>query len=250
MSQEPPPTAALVIIGNEILSGRTTDRNLGVLAVGLAELGIRLAEARIVPDVEDRIVRALDDCRAAYTYVFTTGGIGPTHDDITAQAVARAFGVPLEQNAGALARLTARYRPEDLNEARLKMADMPAGAALIDNPVSGAPGFQIGNVFVMAGVPAIMQAMFDGLKGRLEGGPEMLSRTVSCFLREGVVASGLAGVQARRAGIEIGSYPFFEGGRFGVSVVLRGTEAGPLEGAADEVRALIRGLGGEPVDRS
>ena len=247
MPEKPPPTAALVIIGNEILSGRTKDRNLPFLAVSLNDLGVRLAEARVVADVDDAIVDAVNACRAAHTYVFTTGGLGPTHDDITARALAKAFGLPLERNAEALARLEAHYGAANLNAARLSMADMPAGAALIDNPVSTAPGFRIENVFALAGVPAIMQAMFDSVKDRLAGGPRMLSRTLSCFLGEGVLAEGLGEVQRRHPGVEIGSYPFFRAARFGVSVVLRGPDEKPLAAAADEVRALIARLGGEPV---
>ncbi len=248
MPETPQPTAAVVIIGNEILSGRTADMNLSYLAGVLGEIGVRLVEARVVGDVEAQIVRAVNECRAAYTYVFTTGGIGPTHDDITARAIATAFGLALERNAGAVARLRERYESQDLNEARLRMADMPVDATLIDNPVSQAPGFQIENVFVMAGVPAIMQAMFDGIKGRLVGGAPLVSRTLSCFLPEGALASGLADVQARWPGVEIGSYPFFQQGRLGVSVVLRGTDEGPLDEAAEAVRALIRELGEEPVE--
>ncbi len=248
MQDKPQPTAALVIIGNEILSGRTKDKNLPFLAAALDDLGIRLKEARVVADVEEQIVRAVNECRKAHTYVFTTGGIGPTHDDITARSVAKAFGLALERNAEAVARLEEHYGPEDLNEARLKMAEMPVGATLIDNPVSRAPGFEIGNVFVMAGIPAVMQAMFDDVKGRLVGGQAMLSRTLSCFLREGTLAQGLGKLQADFPDLEIGSYPFFERGRFGVSVVLRGREEGPLGRAVDAVRALIRELGAEPVE--
>jgi molybdenum cofactor synthesis domain-containing protein len=248
MSDQPQPTAALIIIGNEVLSGRTRDKNLAYLAAALNDLGIRLREARVVGDVEEEIVRAVNDCRRAYTYVFTTGGIGPTHDDITARSVAKALGLALERNAEAFARLEAHYGPRDLNEARLKMAEMPVGASLIHNPVSGAPGFEIGNVFVLAGIPAVMQAMFDDVKERLKGGPAVLSRTVSCFLREGQLAQGLGKLQADFPEVEIGSYPSFEQGRFGVSVVLRGRDEGPLARAADAVRALVRELGAEPVE--
>jgi len=243
-----PVTAALVIIGNEILSGRTRDANLSYLAAKLNEMGIRLAEVRVVPDVEDRIVAAVNACREAYSYVFTTGGIGPTHDDITSQAVAKAFGVAFTRNPEAVARLARQYAGGDLNDARLAMADMPEGALLIDNPVSGAPGFQIGNVFVLAGVPVIMQAMFEGLRGRLAGGRPILTRTVSCYLAEGTIAPGLAEVQRRFPAVEIGSYPFFRSGRFGASLVLRGEDESLLARAGEDIRALIRGLGGEPME--
>lgn len=243
-----PVTAALVIIGNEILSGRTRDANLTYIALRLNEIGIRLAEVRVVGDYEDQIVSAVNACRKAHNYVFTTGGIGPTHDDITAHAIAKAFDVPVERNPQALARLARQYDPRDLNEARLSMADMPSGAVLIDNPVSVAPGFQIGNVFVLAGVPAIMQAMFDGIKGRLKGGAPVLSRTIACYLPEGTIAEDLSALQERFAGVEIGSYPFFRLGRFGTSLVLRSEDAALMARAADELRSLLTKLGAEPIE--
>jgi molybdenum cofactor synthesis domain-containing protein len=241
-------TAALLIIGNEILSGRTQDANTSYIAKGCEALGVRLREVRVIPDIEDEIVAALDALRQRYSYVFTTGGIGPTHDDITAAAIARAFSLPIHRDPEAVRRLEGHYRPGDLTEARLKMAEMPVGSSLIDNPVTTAPGFQIGNVFVMAGVPAICRGMFDGLRNRLVGGPLMLSRTVSCPLAEGVIAADLKAIQARYAAIEIGSYPYFRRGVTGTALVLRGTEAGALDRAEEEVRAMVRGLGGEPGD--
>ncbi|MBX6321948.1 MAG: competence/damage-inducible protein A [Rhodospirillaceae bacterium] len=243
-------TAAVLIIGNEILSGRTQDVNLAFLGSQLNALGIRLREARVVADDEDEIVRAVNECRARYDYVFTTGGIGPTHDDITAACVAKAFGLPLVRNPEAVAILEQHYAPGQLNEARLRMANTPLGAALIANPVSAAPGFQIGNVFVMAGVPSIMRAMFDGLKHRLAGGAPMLSATVVTDLGEGVIAKDLGALQERYADVEIGSYPWFRAGRFGTSLVLRGTDPARLAAAAEEVRALIRALGGDPMDEA
>jgi molybdenum cofactor synthesis domain-containing protein len=244
----PTRTAAVLIIGNEILSGRTKDVNLGFLAEQLTALGIRLREARVVADVEADIVAAVNQTRAAYDYVFTTGGIGPTHDDITSACVARAFGVPLLLDERAVALLTRHYPPGQLNEARLRMAHVPQGASLIDNPVSTAPGFQIGNVFVLAGVPSIMQAMFGGLKHRLVGGPPILSRTVSGFIAEGTIAAGLGALQDRYPQLEIGSYPFFRQGKFGASFVLRGTDADAIAAAAAELKALIRDLGAEPME--
>jgi molybdenum cofactor synthesis domain-containing protein len=241
-------TAAVLIIGNEILSGRTQDVNLAYLAKRLGELGVRLREARVVADVESDIVAAVNACRQRYDYVFTTGGIGPTHDDITAECVAKAFGLPLVRNAEAVARLETYYEPGMLNEARLRMANTPAGATLIDNPVSIAPGFQVGNVFVLAGVPSIMRAMFDGLKDRLVGGAPMLSRTVSAFLAEGAVAKGLGELQQRYMDLDIGSYPYFRQGRYGASFVLRGTEHTRIDGAAAELRALITSLGADPIE--
>lgn len=235
-------TAAVLIIGDEILSGRTQDTNVGYLGARLAELGIALAEARVVPDVEAEIVAALDALRARYTYVFTTGGIGPTHDDITSAAIARAFGVPLWRHPDAVQRLLAYYGVAELTEPRLKMATVPEGATLIDNPVSSAPGFRIGNVFVLAGVPQIMRAMFDALKHQLAGGAPILSRSVSGPIGESRLADGLAGIQARYADVAIGSYPYARGGRMAVSIVLRGTDPARLDEAAEAVQALMRRL--------
>jgi molybdenum cofactor synthesis domain-containing protein len=246
---DPVVTAAVLIIGNEILSGRTQDVNLAFLGKSLNEIGIRLKEARVVADVEAEIVAAVNELRARWTYVFTTGGIGPTHDDITAECIAKAFGVPLIRHPEAEARLRAHYDPDKLNEARLRMANTPEGATLIDNPVSIAPGFRIGNVFVMAGVPAIMQAMFDGLKGGLRGGAPVRSVTVPAYIAEGTIAKDLGALQARFPELDIGSYPFFRAGKFGTSLVLRGTDAGKLALAEAELRALIRTLGAQPLDQ-
>ena len=241
------PTAAVLVIGNEILSGRTKDANLGHIAEKLSEIGVLLREARVVPDVEEEVVAAVNALRARYTYVFTTRGIGPTHDDITAACIAKAFGVALERNPEAVARLERHYAAGQLNEARLRMANVPAGGILIDNPISQAPGFQIGNVFVMAGVPNIMRAMLDGILPRLAGGPALHARTVACELGEGVIASDLSALQDRHPNLEIGSYPYFRNGFFGVSLVLRGTDEAEVTAAADELAAIIRRLGGTPT---
>jgi molybdenum cofactor synthesis domain-containing protein len=243
---ETAPTAAVVIIGNEILSGRTQDSNLAYLATGLAEIGIRLVEARAIRDEEDAIIATLDELRARHTYVFTTGGIGPTHDDITSAAVAKAFGRRLVLDPEAVRVLQAHYPPGHLNEARLRMAHVPEGATLVENPVSRAPGFRIENVFVLAGVPVVMRAMFDGIKGRLRRGPPVLSRSVTCALGEGTLAKQLGEIQARFADVEIGSYPYFRAGGFGVSLVARGTDPARLEAVAEALKAMIRGLGGDP----
>ncbi|MDH5557825.1 MAG: competence/damage-inducible protein A [Alphaproteobacteria bacterium] len=244
-------TAALLIIGNEILSGRTTDANVPYIAGRLNALGIRLSEVRVVPDVEAEIVDALNALRARYTYVFTTGGIGPTHDDITADCVAKAFGVALVEDAEARRRLEERYAETgiELNEARLRMARAPVGAVLIDNPVSAAPGFQIENVFVMAGVPKIMQAMFESLRERLVGGDPLISRSIASRLPEGMIAQGLGEIQARHQGVDIGSYPSYSSAGFGVAVVLRHTDRAVLNAAARDVIALIRDMGGEPAEQ-
>jgi molybdenum cofactor synthesis domain-containing protein len=241
-------TAAVLLIGNEILSGRTKDANLNYLATELTAIGVRLTEARVVADVPEAIIKAVNELRAAHNYVFTTGGIGPTHDDITSECVARAFGVPLIKDPRAVRLLTNHYGDANLTEARLRMAHVPEGASLIDNPVSTAPGFQIGNVFVLAGVPAICRAMFDGLKGRLTTGDKMLSVTISGYVGEGVIAKGLGQLQERFAMLEVGSYPFFRQGRFGASFVLRGTDAAALKSAAEDLRALIRTLGADPIE--
>jgi molybdenum cofactor synthesis domain-containing protein len=237
-------TACVIIIGNEILSGRTQDANVAFIGRRCDELGIRLAEARVIPDVADVIAAHVNECRARFDYVFTTGGIGPTHDDITARSVAQAFGVALERHSGAVAALQRYYEPGRLNEARLRMADVPAGAVLIDNPVSGAPGFQIANVFVLPGVPAIMQAMFDGITDRLVGGPPILSEQVATDLMEGTMAVDLGAIQDRFPDVSIGSYPYFRAGRAGVNLVLRSTDPGRLRAAAGEVRAMIQRLDG------
>ena len=242
-------TAAVLVIGNEILSGRTQDANLAFLATSLNEIGVRLMEARIVPDIEADIVAALNALRARWDYVFTTGGIGPTHDDITAESIAKAFGVPLIRHPEAAARLRAYYPADKINDARLRMANTPEGATLLDNPVSVAPGFQIGNVFVMAGVPAIMRAMFDGIKSRLKGGAPVQSVSVPAYIAEGTIAHDLGALQARFPELDIGSYPFFRAGKFGTSLVLRGTDEAKLALAAAELRTLIRTLGAQPLDQ-
>ncbi len=233
------PTACMILIGNELLSGRTQDKNLFWLAPKLNELGIHMAHARVIPDVTEIIVATINTCRMEYDYVFTTGGIGPTHDDITAAAIARAFGVPLKRHAEAERRLCAHYRPEDLNEARLKMADIPEGAALIDNPLSAAPGFVIENVFVLAGVPAIMQAMFEHFKTMLRGGRTTHSLTIETDLPEGAIAAGLTAIQQRFPKVDIGCYPVFLNGELSSTVVLRSQEGEMLNAAANEVETLL-----------
>ena len=241
-------TACVLIIGNEILSGRTKDANLPFLAEQLNACGVRLMEARVIPDVPETIIETVNAVRARFDYVFTTGGIGPTHDDITSECVAAAFGLPLIRNPEAVRRLEQHYPPGGLNEARLRMANTPEGATLIDNPISIAPGLQIGNVFVLAGVPSIMRAMFEGIRHRLSGGLPMLSRTVTSMLAEGTMAADLSTIQDRFADVEIGSYPFFRMGRSGTAIVLRGTDAGRLGEATGEVTAMMVRLGDTPVE--
>jgi molybdenum cofactor synthesis domain-containing protein len=241
-------TACLIIIGNEILSGRTVDANLPYLAKKLGEIGIGLAEARVVPDDEGEIVDAVNACRAKHDYVFTTGGIGPTHDDITAAAIAKAFGLPFGRHPEAEARLLAYYPPEKVNEARMSMADMPEGAELIDNPVSTAPGFRVENVHVMAGVPKIMQAMLDNILPTLEGGQVVLSRSVTIFMPEGELAVHLGKLQDKHADLDIGSYPFFGSEGPGSTIVFRGTKQEPIDQAADALIITASDLGARVID--
>jgi len=241
--------AAMIVIGSEILSGRTQDTNLNTLARGLNDVGVVLAEARIVSDDEDAIIAAVNDLRPRHDYVFTTGGIGPTHDDITAQSIAKAFGVPLILNEEARALLAAHYdrTGRELNEARLRMAHTPRGASLIANPVSTAPGFRIENVFVLAGVPVVMRAMLDGLKPGLVGGARVLSRSVGSLVGEGTVARDLTALQAKYPALEIGSYPFYRpGGVSGTNIVIRHADAALIEAALLDAAELIRSHGGEP----
>ncbi len=238
-----PVTACVLIIGNEILSGRTQDANLSFLGRRLNEIGIRLTEARVIPDVEPVIVETLNWARARFDYVFTTGGIGPTHDDITSACVAKAFGIPLILHPEARARLEAHYPPGQFNEARRRMAHTPQGARLIDNPVSTAPGFQVENVFVMAGIPVIMQAMFDGIAHRLSGGKPLLSRSLTLALGEGRIAKQLGALQEIYPDVEMGSYPFNREGDIGTRLVLRATEAARLDAAALELDEIVKTLG-------
>ena len=233
-------TAALVIVGNEILSGRTQDANLAFLAQALNEIGIQIREVLVLSDAESDIVDSVNACRAKHDHVFTTGGIGPTHDDITSSCVAKAFGVPFGRNAEAERRLLAYYPPEKINPMRMKMADTPEGAELIDNPVSVAPGFTIGNVHVLPGVPSILQAMFQGLKGRLQGGAVVRSRTITLVCPEGDIAEALARIQTDWPVVEIGSYPFMRQGSFGTSLVLRGTDEDAIFQAAEAILAEAR----------
>ncbi|MGO9486925.1 MAG: competence/damage-inducible protein A [Rhodomicrobium sp.] len=232
-------TAALLVIGDEILSGRTKDKNIGFVAGHCTEIGIRLREVRIVADDETAIIAAVNALRIAYTYVFTTGGIGPTHDDITADCIAHAFGVSIDVDPRAVALMRERYAETDLTPTRLRMARIPAGAALIENSVSKAPGFMIGNVIVMAGVPAIMQAMLLAVSPRLKTGAKLLSESVRVDAPEGRVAVPLAECQRAFPGVAMGSYPFFEEGRYGTHLVLRSTDAALLAQAKADLIARL-----------
>lgn len=246
--------AAVLLIGDELLSGRTQDINLQTIAKFLAPLGVQVAEARVVSDVPGEIIAAVNALRATYDYVFTTGGIGPTHDDKTADAIAAAFGAHIDVRADARAILEAHYKTTDLNEARLRMARIPGGAALIANPVSKAPGFQLGNVFVMAGVPSIMRGMLEDVGHRIEGGAVVRAVTVrGKGLREGDIAAGLGALeQAAMGAVTFGSYPWFGPEGFGAHLVARSADAAALAKAAADLKVLIRARGVEPeeVDES
>jgi molybdenum cofactor synthesis domain-containing protein len=233
-------TAAILVIGDEILSGRTKDKNIGYIAEYLTNIGVDLREVRVVPDIEDEIVAAVNALRSRYTHIFTTGGIGPTHDDITADSVAKAFGVPIDVDERAVKLLLERIPRADLNEARLRMARIPEGAELIENSVSKAPGFSLGNVHVMAGVPTIMQAMLDALTPRLKTGKKMLSRSLPARAKEGDVAAPLREMQARFPDVSMGSYPTFEEGVGPTTtLVLRSRDEARLDEAETAVRAML-----------
>jgi len=234
-------TAGLLVIGDEILSGRTKDKNIGYIAVYLTAIGVDLREVRVVPDVEAEIVAALNALRHKYTYVFTTGGIGPTHDDITADCVAKAFGVPIDYDPRAVALLQQRFKGPDLNEARMRMTRIPQGADLVTNKVSLAPGFWIGNVIVMAGVPNIMQAMLDEVGPRLKTGKQMLSESIRADTREGDIGTELGEIAKQHPEVSIGSYPFFDD-KLGpnTNVVVRSRDAEKLAAAKAAVEAMLR----------
>src|SRR5215208_4793188 len=234
-------TAALLVIGDEILSGRTKDKNIGYIAEYLTNIGVDLKEVRVVPDIADEIIDALNAMRRRYTYVFTTGGIGPTHDDITADCVAKAFGVSIDVDPRARALLLTRIAEKDLNEARLRMARIPAGADLILNKVSAAPGFRIGNVHVFAGVPAIMQAMLDEVAPTLKTGARMLSATVRADLREGDIGSELGAIAKAVPEVTIGSYPFFDEQRGpNTNVVIRARDPDKLAAAKAAIEEMLK----------
>lgn len=232
-------TASIMVIGDEILSGRTKDTNIGYIAEYLTAIGIDLREVRVVADEDDAIIEAVNALRRTYDYVFTTGGIGPTHDDITADSIARAFGVPIDTDERAMAILRERYAPERLTETRMRMARVPQGAELIMNSVSGAPGFMIENVIVMAGVPRIMQVMLDDVAPRLRTGRKMRTRTVRVERPEGDVAEALARVQANFPDVRMGSYPFMDNNRLGTHLVLRATDEPALETAYTALWAML-----------
>jgi molybdenum cofactor synthesis domain-containing protein len=234
--------AALIIIGNEILSGRTKDKNLAYLAEWLNEIGIQLYEVRVIRDDEKEIIDCVNLLRKKYDYVFTTGGIGPTHDDITTESIAKAFNVELETNPEALKILQSYYKEGELNEARLKMTLLPKGAELVENPVTKAPGFKMENVFVMAGIPSIMQGMLEGAKAFLKIGNKMKSKSIDVFMPESYVAEELSKMQDNYPEVEIGSYPFNKEGQFGTSLVMRSANLDTLERCASDVAEMVKKL--------
>ena len=243
-------TAALAVIGDEILSGRTQDKNVAQLAAWLNDHGIRLAEVRIVPDDIERIAETVNSLRSGHDYLFTTGGIGPTHDDITVDAIAAAFGVPVVIHPAARAILEDYYRgrPGGLNDARLRMARVPEGAELIANPSSGAPGIRIGNVYILAGVPHIAASMLAALTGKLEGGRPVVSVTLGARAAESEVADLLRETEAAHPGVAIGSYPFFKDGRYGANFVIRSEDGELARECSDRLAAGLRDAGYEPVE--
>ncbi len=241
-------TAGLVIIGDEILSGRTQDKNIAQVAKWLNLQGIRLAEVRVVADIQERIVEAVNALRSANDYLFTTGGIGPTHDDITVDAIAAALGVPVVVHPRARAILEAYYASRGgITEARLRMARVPEGAELIENEMSGAPGIRHGNIFILAGVPHIATVMLEALSGRLEGGKPLLSRTIGCWVPESEVANLLQETERAHAGTQIGSYPFYREGRVGAEFVIRSTDQAVLDACAEDLIARLEATGRQVV---
>jgi molybdenum cofactor synthesis domain-containing protein len=242
-------TAGMIVIGDEILSGRTKDRNIGHLADVMTAIGIDLKEVRIVPDEEPAIVEAINTLRATYTYLFTTGGIGPTHDDITADAVAKAFGVPCDYDAKAFTMLEKSYaeRGMEFTDARKRMARMPVGAAHIDNPVSLAPGFRVGNVHVMAGVPAIFQAMLDNVVPTLKTGTKLLSAMVHCPYGEGTIGGPLTEVQKAHPDTIMGSYPKYQDGKFWTELVIRARSQEALDAGRAAVEAMLAAIPRAPA---
>ena len=249
MSKNTKVNAAILIIGNEILSGRTQDTNTSTLATWLNSIGVIVREVRVVPDIEKTIVDTLNVLRKENNYVFTTGGIGPTHDDITAQSVSKAFGLKYETHKEAFKILEAYYQPGEFNEGRQKMVKMPSNAELILNPTSGAPGFSVENVYCLPGVPSILKSMLGSLKNKIVGGEPVLSHTISLKTVESEIANSLTKVQDQNSDVEIGSYPFFHAGKLGVSIVLRSENQSRIDNCISQVLEFVREKDIEIVDR-
>ena len=241
--------AAILIIGNEILSGRTQDTNTSTLATWLNSIGVIVKEVRVIPDIEKTIVDTLNILRKENNYVFTTGGIGPTHDDITAQSVSKAFGLNYETHKEAFKILEAYYKPGEFNEGRQKMVKMPENAELILNPTSGAPGFSVENVFCLPGVPSILKSMLGSLKNKIVGGEPVLSHTISLKTVESEIANSLSKVQNQNGDVEIGSYPFFHAGKLGVSIVLRSENQSKIDNCISQVLKFVKEKNIEIVER-
>ena len=249
MSKNSKFNAAILIIGNEILSGRTQDTNTSTLATWLNSLGVKVEEVRVIPDVEETIVRSVNLLRKNYSYVFTSGGIGPTHDDITSESISKAFKLPYEKHEEGYKILESYYKPGEFNEGRQKMIWMPKGAKLILNPTSGAPGFYVENVFVLPGVPSILKSMLGGLKNEIIGGKPILSKTISLRTFESHIADSLTNVQNKFYDIEIGSYPFFQAGQLGVSVVIRSDDKDKINKCSHDILEFVKSKNIEIVDR-
>ena len=249
MSKNIKVNAAILIIGNEILSGRTQDTNTSTLATWLNSIGVKVIEVRVVPDEKDMIVDTLNFLRKTYDYVFTTGGIGPTHDDITAQSVAKAFDRKYEIHEEAFKILESYYKPGEFNEGRQKMVWMPSNAELILNPTSGAPGFSVDNVFCLPGVPSILKSMLGGLKNRIVGGEPIISHTISLRTVESEIANSLTKVQNENKDVEIGSYPFFHAGKLGVSIVIRSEDQSKINNCNSQILKFVNEKNIEVVDR-
>jgi len=232
-------TSAIIIIGNEILSGRTQEVNLSYLSIWLNKLGVRVEEVRIIPDIENKIVNCVNELRKKFNYVFTTGGIGPTHDDITAKSISKAFNLNYEMHQEAFNILEKYYKPREFNEGRQKMAMMPSKANLIYNPTSGAPGFFVENVFCLPGVPSILQSMLSGINDKISGGKKLLTKTINLRTVESEIAKPLKEVQDNNEEVEIGSYPFFRAGKVGVSIVLRSEEESKISICNEQILKFV-----------
>jgi len=241
--------AAILIIGNEILSGRTQDTNTSTLATWLNSIGVKVDEVRVIPDIENKIIDTINMLRKNYDYVFTTGGIGPTHDDITAESISKAFGLKYEIHQEAFKILEAYYKKGEFNEGRQKMVWMPQNANLILNPTSGAPGFNVENVFCLPGVPSILKSMLGGLKNRIVGGEPILSKTISLRTVESEIAKSLTEVQENNQDVEIGSYPFFQAGKLGVSIVIRSEDQSKIDSCNSQILKFVNEKSIEIVDR-
>jgi len=249
MSKNTKVNAAILIIGNEILSGRTQDTNTSTLATWLNSIGVKVGEVRVIPDIEKKIIDTINLLRKNYDYVFTTGGIGPTHDDITAESVSKAFALKYEIHQEAFKILEAYYKKGEFNEGRQKMVWMPQNANLILNPTSGAPGFNVENVFCLPGVPSILKSMLGGLKNRIVGGEPILSKTISLRTVESEIAKSLTEVQENNQDVEIGSYPFFQAGKLGVSIVIRSEDQSKIDNCNSQILKFVNEKSIEIVDR-